>query len=200
MKNNITHRVIEMLQQRHEKGLKEYGETLDDAKYSTHEWLVHLQEELLDAACYVEKLKTIQSLRDKLEEGEKSGFAVEDSAGGGIPPNPHPLINDGTKVTIVRCDKPSIIWGVGCDYEYRYNDSWEEWGITDGGAFLSVDDMRKRGISIIPTPTVKLQPVSKQDAWDKLHEIESKIESGDASEDIDHYIKNSKSFRDGNGY
>jgi hypothetical protein len=38
-------------------GHQKYGNTLDRKDFTTQQWLQHLQEELLDAANYVEKLK-----------------------------------------------------------------------------------------------------------------------------------------------
>jgi hypothetical protein len=37
-------------------GLHKYGVGLDRTDLSRREWLIHLQEELLDAACYLEVL------------------------------------------------------------------------------------------------------------------------------------------------
>ena len=37
-------------------GKKKYGVTMEEEILSMREWLVHLQEELMDAAVYVEKL------------------------------------------------------------------------------------------------------------------------------------------------
>lgn len=44
------------LQERSRIGIKKYGVTTNQAKYSVLEWLIHLQEELLDGAVYVEAL------------------------------------------------------------------------------------------------------------------------------------------------
>jgi hypothetical protein len=41
---------------RAEKGLAKYGVTLARADLSQQDWLQHLYEELLDAACYVKRL------------------------------------------------------------------------------------------------------------------------------------------------
>ena len=38
-------------------GIEKYGTTLDRQDLSTLEWLKHLQEELMDATLYIEKLK-----------------------------------------------------------------------------------------------------------------------------------------------
>ena len=51
----ITEAVIAKLRSRSEVGLKKYGVTLDRNDLTHLDWLRHHQEELLDAAGYVEK-------------------------------------------------------------------------------------------------------------------------------------------------
>ena len=41
---------------RSQAGIQKYGTTLERNDLSTREWLIHLQEELMDAANYVERL------------------------------------------------------------------------------------------------------------------------------------------------
>ena len=48
--------VIEKIKQRAEAGKAKYGVTLEREDLSVKEWLVHLQEELLDGAGYIQKL------------------------------------------------------------------------------------------------------------------------------------------------
>ena len=55
----IIEKVVDKLVSRSDVGYKKYGLTLDDDNSSLLTWLVHLQEELLDAANYVEKLKQV---------------------------------------------------------------------------------------------------------------------------------------------
>ena len=50
-------RVSNMLKTRMEAGYKKYGVTTERDDLTTLQWLIHLQEELLDAAIYVEALK-----------------------------------------------------------------------------------------------------------------------------------------------
>lgn len=50
-------RVIESYRNRSSKGIAKYGTTLSDNPLSTLEWLEHLQEELMDATLYIERLK-----------------------------------------------------------------------------------------------------------------------------------------------
>lgn len=49
--------VREKLKQRAEFGMKKYNTNTDREDLTTYDWLLHLQEELLDAAVYCERLK-----------------------------------------------------------------------------------------------------------------------------------------------
>ena len=49
--------VIVQLRSREEQGMMKYGVNTERKDLSTLEWLQHLQEELMDAAVYIEKLK-----------------------------------------------------------------------------------------------------------------------------------------------
>ena len=49
--------VRESLLQRSVVGLKKYGTTTERNDLSVLQWLQHLQEELLDAAVYIERIK-----------------------------------------------------------------------------------------------------------------------------------------------
>lgn len=53
----IIERVVDQLVSRSDVGFKKYGVTLDKDVGDIATWLQHLQEELLDAANYIEKLK-----------------------------------------------------------------------------------------------------------------------------------------------
>jgi hypothetical protein len=59
MIDNIVERVVSLFRSRSQRGIEKYGTTLDKNELSNREWLQHLQEELMDAALYVEKIKTI---------------------------------------------------------------------------------------------------------------------------------------------
>ena len=48
--------VIKKIRERAEVGKNKYGVTMERTDLNTLEWLVHLQEELMDAAVYVERL------------------------------------------------------------------------------------------------------------------------------------------------
>ena len=53
----IIEKVVDQLVSRSDVGLKKYGVTLDGDTGDITTWLQHLQEELWDAANYIEKLK-----------------------------------------------------------------------------------------------------------------------------------------------
>ena len=57
MKDTIVESVIEQFKQRSKTGINKYGVTLDREDLNTLQWLQHLQEELMDATLYVQKLK-----------------------------------------------------------------------------------------------------------------------------------------------
>lgn len=50
-------KVLAKYYERSEQGIKKYGRTLDRDDLSFIDWLNHLQEELMDATLYIEKLK-----------------------------------------------------------------------------------------------------------------------------------------------
>ena len=50
-------KVITQLRDREEKGMIKYGVNTERTDLTTIEWLQHLQEELMDASVYIEKLK-----------------------------------------------------------------------------------------------------------------------------------------------
>ena len=55
--DSVVNSVLEKFIQRSNVGLEKYNTTLDRTDLSTLDWLNHLQEELMDAALYVERLK-----------------------------------------------------------------------------------------------------------------------------------------------
>lgn len=55
--SKIEKRVIDRINKRAEIGKEKYGVTMERTDLSTYDWLNHLQEELLDAIIYIEKLK-----------------------------------------------------------------------------------------------------------------------------------------------
>jgi hypothetical protein len=57
----IVQSVIERFQQRSELGQKKYGTTLEGNTLPFLSWVQHMQEELMDAILYLEKLKTVHT-------------------------------------------------------------------------------------------------------------------------------------------
>jgi len=55
--DRVVESVIAQLRTRAEKGKEKYGTTMERNDLTLMQWLQHLQEELMDAAVYVEKLK-----------------------------------------------------------------------------------------------------------------------------------------------
>ena len=56
-KDSIVESVVKSYKQRSKVGIKKYNKTMDRNDLSPLEWLQHLQEELMDATLYLEKLK-----------------------------------------------------------------------------------------------------------------------------------------------
>ena len=55
--SKIEEQVIEIIRKRAEAGKEKYGVTMERDDLSLTQWLDHLQEELLDGAIYLEKLR-----------------------------------------------------------------------------------------------------------------------------------------------
>jgi hypothetical protein len=53
----IVLKVLAKYSERSQLGIKKYGRTLDRDDLNLIDWLNHLQEELMDATLYIEKLK-----------------------------------------------------------------------------------------------------------------------------------------------
>lgn len=60
--------VVDKFVSRSDVGFKKYGVTLEDDNSDLNTWMTHLQEELMDAVNYIEKLKrvTTEVLQDKI--------------------------------------------------------------------------------------------------------------------------------------
>tara|TARA_R100000008_G_scaffold37419_1_gene21356 strand:- start:1783 stop:1971 length:189 start_codon:yes stop_codon:yes gene_type:complete len=54
--SRIEDEVCKKIQARSELGKKKYGVTMDTAPLSKLEWMIHLQEEFMDATVYLQKL------------------------------------------------------------------------------------------------------------------------------------------------
>jgi hypothetical protein len=57
VKDSVVRAVIEKFAQRSRFGQEKYGVTLDRTDLKTFDWIVHTQEELMDAILYLERLK-----------------------------------------------------------------------------------------------------------------------------------------------
>jgi hypothetical protein len=57
MKDQIVEQVKDRFDERSETGIAKYGTTLERGDLSLLDWLNHLQEELMDATLYIQKLK-----------------------------------------------------------------------------------------------------------------------------------------------
>ena len=55
--DTVVEDVVNKFRKRSEAGMLKYNTTLDRTDLSTLDWLTHLQEELMDAILYVERLK-----------------------------------------------------------------------------------------------------------------------------------------------
>lgn len=68
--------VVDNFVKRSDVGFKKYGVTLQDDDAPLVAWLNHLQEELMDAVNYIEKLKysATEVLQDKLVEEYKDSY------------------------------------------------------------------------------------------------------------------------------
>ena len=54
--SNVEEKVIQKIMERAERGQKKYGVTMERKDLSIVEWMVHLQEELMDATVYLQRL------------------------------------------------------------------------------------------------------------------------------------------------
>jgi hypothetical protein len=59
MTDAIIEAVVAQLRTRAEKGKEKYGTTMERDDLTLMQWLQHLQEELMDAAVYIEKIKQL---------------------------------------------------------------------------------------------------------------------------------------------
>lgn len=57
----VVERVVDKFVSRSDIGYKKYGVTLQEDPSKMHEWLNHLQEELMDAVLYLQKAKEVYS-------------------------------------------------------------------------------------------------------------------------------------------
>ena len=76
MRDKIIERVINKIKQRSDVGYKKYGVTLQDDDQTLDKWLTHIQEELMDAVNYIEKVKSV--LSDEIEEAMLKRYMVSE--------------------------------------------------------------------------------------------------------------------------
>jgi hypothetical protein len=64
----VVERVVDKFVSRSDVGFAKYGVTLDNDKSNIFQWINHLQEELMDAVLYLQKLKeeTTEELQQAL--------------------------------------------------------------------------------------------------------------------------------------
>jgi len=65
MKDNIVELVKNKYDKRSQLGIKKYGTTLEENDAHFDSWLNHLQEELMDAVLYLEKIKAVNDTIEK---------------------------------------------------------------------------------------------------------------------------------------
>lgn len=93
MRDKIIQQVVDKFQERSDVGYKKYGVTLHDDEPNLHKWLNHLQEELMDAVNYLEKLKMTMTdeLTEKIyqdyKEAEQEANPISASPDPGDPPS-----------------------------------------------------------------------------------------------------------------
>jgi len=62
----VVERVVDKFVSRSDVGFAKYGVTLEDDNSNLFEWINHLQEELMDAVLYMQKLK--ESSAEEMQE------------------------------------------------------------------------------------------------------------------------------------
>jgi hypothetical protein len=60
MADSIVEGVIDQFRTRAEQGKAKYGTTMDRNDLTPMQWIQHLQEELMDAVVYLQKIKTLE--------------------------------------------------------------------------------------------------------------------------------------------
>jgi hypothetical protein len=78
--DKVVLQVIDKLSSRSARGMSKYGTSLERDDLTLEEWLIHLQEELLDGANYV------QVLLNKVQELEKIIEKIKIESNGSILP------------------------------------------------------------------------------------------------------------------
>ena len=68
--DNVVRSVISKYRERSIIGQQKYGTTLDRNDLNSIEWLTHLQEELMDATLYIEKMKSVLHISNANEKNK----------------------------------------------------------------------------------------------------------------------------------
>jgi hypothetical protein len=79
--DSVVFSIIEKIKSRADVGMEKYKTNLDRQDLSTVDWIIHAQEELMDAILYLEKLKQIESKKDVMlfELSNPAGVITDDS-------------------------------------------------------------------------------------------------------------------------
>lgn len=79
--DSIVESVLKQFKDRSNVGISKYGTSMDRNDLSTLEWLKHLQEELMDATLYIEKLKSKLHIVDIMKSDEELGLYANTFSG-----------------------------------------------------------------------------------------------------------------------
>lgn len=71
MRDPIIENVIQKIKQRSDVGFNKYKVTLENDNQPLDKWLKHLQEELMDAVNYIEKIRSILPKNIEVNEPEE---------------------------------------------------------------------------------------------------------------------------------
>jgi hypothetical protein len=75
--DKIVHQVIIKYLERSYQGQQKYGTTLDRNDLVLRDWMQHLQEELMDASLYLEKLMTVIDQLEELDPDKKPNSTIQ---------------------------------------------------------------------------------------------------------------------------
>ena len=100
--DSVVFSIIEKIKSRADVGMEKYKTNLDRQDLSTVDWIIHAQEELMDAILYLEKLKQIK----KIESKDLSSILRTESK------DPAFMITSDTKPS----EPPSYIYDTSDDY------------------------------------------------------------------------------------
>ena len=71
-KDSVVESLITKYRERSRKGIKKYGTSLDRQDLELAHWCTHLQEELMDASLYLEKIQSLleNTSTEFIDEGD----------------------------------------------------------------------------------------------------------------------------------